>query len=149
MLSEGLTNLLANDAAIKALLTTGGLRNDKTNGLFSGIAPKEVNLPYIVYQQVSGSQIRTLDGSPGLQNAGFQFFCYAMSYKTVKTLAQKVKRALAGLFVTLSEGTRVEGCWLGAEIDSIEEVPHATLYGVVLSYDILFQDAASATPGLE
>lgn len=150
MLVEGLTILLMNDPGIKALLAPSGARSDKTTGIFPGIAPKEVNLPYITYQQVAGAQIRTMDGSPGLQNAGMQFWCYGGSYKTAKLLARAVKSLLAGLAIDLSdaESIRVEGAWLQVEMDSIEEVPHALLYGVMLSYDILFVDPATATAGL-
>ena|SRR3990172_1218160 len=147
MLVEGLTKRLADDVGLKALLSPSGTRSDGTNGIFPVLAPKEVNLPYVVYTQITGSQFRTLDGTPGLQSAGIQYSCYGPSYRTAKLVAQAVKVSLAGLAVTLpdTDATRVEGIWLATESDTQEEVPHAIIYGTMIYFDILFVDPETAS----
>jgi hypothetical protein len=150
MLVEGLTILLATAPTVKSFLIPGGAkRSDNTNGVFPGLAPKEVNLPYIAYQQVHGEQDRTMQGSGALQDASFQFSLYGPSYYTTKKLAQAVKALLAGYAGTLADTdkTVVEGMWLTSEVDDMEEIPHGILYGVKLTYDVIFQDVTTSTGG--
>src|ERR1700733_10313237 len=122
MLTEGLSALIAGASGVQKYLIPGVKRSDGTTGVFPGFAPKEVTLPYIAYQQISGKQDRTMQGSGALQEASFQLSIYSSNYFDAKKLAQAVKALLAGYDGTLpdADATVVEGIWLDYEGDLIE-----------------------------
>jgi hypothetical protein len=103
-------------------------------------------MPYVVWQQVSASQVISYQGVNRLQSATFQFACYAASFFAAHKLAQAVKSVLDGFLGSVSNGgspvilTQIEGAWLETERDLIEEVPHGTIFSDVVDYKFWFVD---------
>jgi Protein of unknown function (DUF3168) len=121
LIADGIFQLLSDNAALSALLAPSGSRSDGTSGVFSIIGPKEVNLPYVVFQQISLVPVISFDGVNELQEGLWQFSCYAASYKTARLVADAVANVLNGFLGVLADGTLVEGVYPEAERDSFEE----------------------------
>jgi len=135
MLPEGLHFLLANDTNVKAIV--GVSRSDGTSGVFPSLAPREVTIPYVVFNQIVGSSpANSLDGRNIYQEVRYRFRCYAADYKTAKRLAEAVKLALDGLLATLNDGTPVQGADFIMEADSVEPALRGTIYGTNVDFAI-------------
>lgn len=144
MLVEAIYQVLIADAGMKAQL--GASRTDTTTGVFTGVAPTECNLPYVVIQQIGAEPVASFAGNNAFQKANFQFSCCAASFMTAHRLSAAVKNALGGLLGTFPNGgspvvnTQIEGAWLTSERDITEEVPHATLYNCQVDFEFHFVD---------
>jgi hypothetical protein len=132
MLLEGIYARLAADAGLVALGA----------GVFPSLAPKESSLPFVVYSQVGGATVNSLDGANRLQSARLRFSCYGTSYSAAKKLAAAVKASLNGLVVTLSDGSKVEGCWLEFEADDSEADLQGTVFSSHVDFSLMFVDVA-------
>jgi len=144
MLEEGLTKLIAGNSGVNTILGTN--RSDKTNGIFPVLAPKEVTVPYIVFEQVSNDTNETLEGVNKLQDARYRFKCYAADYHTAMKLYHKLKMALAGFTGTLGDGdaTPVSYCTPIFEAAlPIEEAYRATIWGRVIDFRIFYTDTTT------
>lgn len=144
MLEEGFERLLTADAGVKALL--GSARSDGTNGMFANLAPKEVTIPYIVYEKLSGDPNETLEGLNKFQTARFRFKCYAADYPTAVKLAHKVRMALGGFAGTLADvdATPLQNALPIFESDLPEEFAlRATIWGRVIDFEFCFVDTAT------
>jgi hypothetical protein len=144
MFEEGLVNLIAGNSGVNAILGTN--RGDKTNGIFPLLAPKEVTIPYIIFEQVSNDTNETLEGVNKLQDARYRFRCYAADYPTAMRLYHKLKMALAGFTGTLTDAdaTPVQYCTPVFEAAlPIERELRATIWGRVIDFKIMFVDTAS------
>jgi hypothetical protein len=144
MLVEGIQAALANNAQIQAQLGTAESRSDSTNGLFPIMAPEEVPVPYVVYQQVSGEPLQeSYAGTGALQTSRWRFSCYGSTYKQAKTTAKVLRLVLIALNGPLpgtSTKTEVQGAWLKLEADDSEPIPHGTLYATHVDFEINFKD---------
>jgi Protein of unknown function (DUF3168) len=140
MFPEGLVTFLAADPGTSGVL--GASRTDKTNGIFPSIAIKEVTMPYIVYVQVSARPVTSFAGANRFTYGRWRLTCYGASYKSAKTLAENVKKALNGFQGMWSDGTYVGSCFLLSEADTSEPVPHGTVFGVPLDFEFWFNDAS-------
>lgn len=134
MLLQGIYAQLINDT----LMQTLGV------GVYPLLAPKESTLPYCVYSQVGGDSVSSFSGVNRLQSARLRFSCYGGSYSVAKQVAAAVKNALLGLFVTLSEGTVVEGTWLEMEDDSVDADLQGTVFASHVDLRVMFVDTATA-----
>jgi hypothetical protein len=132
MLLEGIYARLTANAGIVALGA----------GVYPSLAPKESSLPFVVYSQVGGATVNSLDGANRLQSARLRFSCFGNSYGAAKKLAAAVKSSLNGLVVTLSEGSKVQGCWLEFEADDSEADLQGTIFSSHVDYSLMFVDAA-------
>lgn len=144
MLEEGLVKFLAANSGVNTLLGTS--RSDKTNGIFALAAPKEVTLPYIVYEQTSSEPNETLEGVNKFQGARYRFKCYAADYPTAAHLCHKVRMALTGFIGTLgdSDATPVQYCTPVYEGPlPVEFEERFTILGRVIDFNILFVDTAT------
>jgi hypothetical protein len=142
MLVQGLNNVLAADAGVKALVGTPTSRKDGTEGLFPVFAPDNCNMPYVVYSQVSGNPTTTsFQGTNKLQTARWRFSCYGQNYKTAKLLQKALKTALIGLLGTLAVGNaEVRGAWVLLEADEAESLPHGTIHVSHIDFEFLYLD---------
>jgi hypothetical protein len=131
-LLEGIYARLAADAGIIAL----------SAGVYPALAPKESSLPFVVYSQVGGATVSSLDGANRLQSARLRFSCYGTAYADAKKLSAAVKSSLNGLAVTLSDGTKVEGCWLEFETDDSEADLQGTVFASHVDFNLMFVDVA-------
>ena len=109
-------------------------------GVYPSLAPKESELPYVVYTQVGGGNVSSFDGPNRLQPARVRFSCYAASYGAAKNLAAAVKTSLSGLLVTLSEGTKVQGSWVEFEADDAEADLQGTVFACHVDISFMFVD---------
>jgi Protein of unknown function (DUF3168) len=133
LLLQGIYAQLAADSVIVALGA----------GVYPLLAPKESALPYIVYSQVGADIVSSFDGTNRLQSARLRCSCYGSSYSVAKQVAAAVKNSLNGLFVTLSEGTRVEGSWLEMEDDSVESDLQGTVFASHVDFRMMFVDTTT------
>lgn len=142
MLVEGLQAALAANAAVQAQLGTPAARTDSTNGLFPILAPEEVPVPYVVYQQVSQEPLQeSYAGTGALQSSRWRFSCYGSTYKQAKQTAKVIRLALLSLEGPIAGEAQVEGCWLKLEADDSEPIPHGTLYATHIDFEINFKDS--------
>jgi hypothetical protein len=130
MFLEGIYARLAADSGITSL-------NAK---VYPGLAPKESVLPYVVYTQVGGGNVSSLDGANRLQPIRVRFSCYGASYSVAKKLAAAVKNSLSGLLVTLSSGDSVQGSWLEFEGDDSEPDEQGTIYSSHVDFSFMYRD---------
>jgi hypothetical protein len=141
MLVEGLQAVLAANTSVQAQLGTPTTRTDSTNGLFPLLAPEEVPVPYVVYQQVSGEPLQvSYAGTGALQTSRWRFSCYGSTYKQAKTTAKVLRLALISLEGPVAGSAQIEGCWLRMEADDAEPIPHGTLYATHFDVEINFKD---------
>lgn len=144
MIESGIFTLLSTDANIAAILGTS--RSDKTKGVFPNIAPDEVVLPYLVYQEIHRESFITYGGVNRFQGKRLQFSCFGSTYLGAKTLAKAVKDVLDGYTGTLSDGTFIGNTIPNSEHDEIEPSFKATIYSVILDYNFMSVDNAMS-PG--
>lgn len=84
-------SLLKSDLAIKALLETNGILR-----VFDyGIAPEGVALPYVVFQQISGTPYNTYTCSDVAERVLVQFDVYAKTAQLAFTITSKIKEGLS------------------------------------------------------
>jgi hypothetical protein len=142
MLVEGLQAYLAANSELQARLGTTSSRSDKTTGIFPGIAPDSVPLPYIVMSQITGEALsETYQGTGRLLAERWRFSCYGPSYKSAKDLAKALRRNLISLDGALAAGSaEVHGSWFRLEADDFESIPHGTLYATHLDFEINYHD---------
>jgi Protein of unknown function (DUF3168) len=137
MLVEGLYSLLTRSPAVTAIVAPSA-RSDKTTGVFSGEMPEGTPVPAIVFRQVDGKGLMTMDGPDGRQFVRMQFSCYAKSYLASKQLARAVRQTLEKFTGALDEGTPVDNMETVTESDTFEEVPF--LYHTPVDFEIQYSD---------
>jgi hypothetical protein len=144
MLVEGLQAVLAANSSVQAQLGTTSSRSDSTNGLFPILAPEEVPVPYVVYQQVSGEPLQvSYAGTGALQTSRWRFSCYGSTYKQAKQTAKVLRLvliSLAGPLPGTTTKTELQGAWLKLEADDAEPIPHGTLYATHVDFEFNYQD---------
>lgn len=142
MLAEGLYAVLTTNASLQALLGTASARKDKTTGIFPIMAPEEVPMPYIVFQQVSGAPLQTsMAGTGPLREERWRFSCYGTKYKNAQELARVLNQVMISINGTLPAGeAEVHGVWETLAADDFETVPHATIYTAHRDYNIVYID---------
>lgn len=144
MLVEGLYKLLSTDSGIIALL--GNARGDQTTGIFPVVAPKEVTVPYIVYEQASNNISMSMSGINRTQEGRFRFHCFAADYPTARKVAQAIKKTLGGLVGTLTDvdATPVQDATPNFEGDGpIDGELRNTIYHHIIDFDIWYVDTTN------
>jgi hypothetical protein len=142
MLIEGIYAVLSTNAALQALLGTAASRSDSTTGIFPALAPSEVPMPYIVYQQVAGQPLQeSMAGTGALTTSRFRFTCYGTTYSGAKELARVLNQVMISIDGPLPAGeAEVHGVWLKLNADDSEPIPHGTIYANHLDYEINYID---------
>jgi hypothetical protein len=123
VLGEGLYILLTQSPTITALLGTTTTRTDKKTGIFPVTLPESTPMPAIVYSDVHGEGVMSMDGPDALQFSRMQFSCYGENYADAKRLAREVRRVLEAFTGVLSEGTIIGNMQRVGEVDAFEEAP--------------------------
>lgn len=148
MLTEGFYAVLAANTALQALLGTTTTRSDSSTGIFPMLAPDEVPMPYIVYQQVSGSPLQeSMAGTGALTTSRWRFSSYGTTYSGAKELARVLNQIMLSLDGELPAGeAEVHGVWLKLNADDSEPIPHGTIYANHLDYEINYIDGDTTLP---
>ncbi len=142
MIVEALQSAISADESLQAQLGTPASRSDSTNGIFPILAPEEVPVPYLVYQQVSGEPLQeSYQGTGALQTSRWRFSCYGSTYKQAKTLAKVLRLFLISLDGPQAGLTEIHGSWLKLEADDSEPLAHGTLYATHLDFEFVFLDS--------
>jgi len=94
-------------------------------------------MPGLVYQIVSASRPDTMQGFKGFNIAKVQMMCIAMDYKTVRQLADAVRKAFDG-FSGAMGATQFWGVFLDTERDMYE--PDALHYRVDLDFKVIHRE---------
>jgi hypothetical protein len=142
MLAEGIYSALSSNAGLQALLGTVATRSDKTTGIFPMIAPDEVPMPYLVFQQVSGQPLQTsMQGTGPLRTERWRFTSYGTTYKNAAELGRVLNQVMISIIGTLPEGQAyVQGVWEKLAADDSETILHATIYANHRDYEIVYVD---------
>ena len=61
-------------------------------------APQGAAMPYVVYRRISTMRHDTIQGAGTIEQARFQFNCYAATYAACKTLAAAIKTRMVAAF---------------------------------------------------
>jgi hypothetical protein len=138
MLQEGISQALAAAAPITALIGTPGSRADQTTGIFPIQMPESATLPAIVYFDVHGDGLMTMDGPDPMQFARVQFSCYGKSYGDSKRLARAVRQFLENFAGILPDGTPIGSMRRVSEVDTFEDAPF--IYHTPVDIEIVYQD---------
>jgi hypothetical protein len=140
MLAESLQTYLTADAGIRAQL--GNPRADTTTGIWPIQAPDEPAVPWVVYQQVSGSPLQeSFQGTGRLKTSRWRFTSYGTTYKQAKALAQALINAVLGMDGTHAAGqTEIHGAWLKLEMDEAESMPRGTIFASHADFEINYYD---------
>lgn len=69
---------------------------------------KNAEPPFVFYLQLKENEETALDGLTGLLSASFEINCVARSYAELKTLAERVRRALQSLQSAEPEGLSIQ-----------------------------------------
>jgi hypothetical protein len=130
MLTAGLYSLITKDAAVSALLAARNKSGQpgpapQTSGVFPSQMPEGDPLPAIVYTQVHGAGLMSMDGPDPLKFARFQFSCYGATYAAAKALARALLNLLENFTGDLSDGTVIGNMERVGEMDTFEETPLA------------------------
>lgn len=91
---------------------------------------KDMPVPAVVYQAVTGSAVHSLDGESPLRTRRFQFDCYASAanYFTSRQLSDAVRAVLvprsgnAGYPYALSDGTEIQEATVMIDMDMPVEI---------------------------
>jgi hypothetical protein len=143
MLVENLQTFLSTSAAVTALLGTTSSRSDSTNGIFTveAVDGPALTMPYIAFSQSDGEPIaENMTGTPLLRQAHWMLSCYGSTYKSAKKLAMAVKTVMLAASPTTLPST--QGVWLRRESDESISVGKGTMYGVHVSFLIIFNETA-------
>lgn len=142
MLIEGIYAVLTTNTAMRAVLGTVATRSDKTTGIFPMIAPEEVPMPYLVFQQVSGQPLQTsMQGTGPLRTERWRFTSYGTTYKNAAELGRVLNQVMISIIGTLPAGqAEVQGVWEKLAADDSEPILHGTLYAHHRDYEIIYID---------
>ena len=140
MIAESIAAHLAADTNVQTQL--GAPRADKTTGIWPLQAPDEPAVPWVVYQQVSGSPLQeSFQGTGRLKTSRWRFTAYGGSYKQAKALAQAIIDAVLGMDGTQATGqTEIRGAWLKLEMDEAESMPRGTIFASHADFEINYYD---------
>jgi hypothetical protein len=139
MLSEGLVNLLLTTDPVKSLLAAR--KPAKPNepagaGIRPSTMPEGYPLPAIVYREIHGDGLMTMDGPDALQFSRMEFGCYGKTYAESKILARGVRQILEAFTGALSDGTVIGTMQRVGEVDAFEDAPfvYMTPVDVAITY---------------
>ena len=116
MIGKVFFHQLTNNPAVNALV----------GGRISPVIGRNLELPYITYQKISGNPDHTRDDYSGFTESRFQLDCWAKSYAEAETLAAAIRKPtkqggpLDG-FCGESNGVKVLDCLIDDEADDYEE----------------------------
>ena len=100
LLVEGIYAVLVANASMQEALGSVASRTDSTTGIFPGLAPDEVPMPYIVYQQIAGQPLQqSMQGTGALTTARLRFSCYGTTYKQAKELGKVLNQVMISITV--------------------------------------------------
>lgn len=152
MLSDGLYSLIIADPTVAGILATRSLTPGapKTSGVFPVQMPEADPLPAIVYTQIHGDGVMSMDGPDPLKFARFQFSCYGATYRESKILARALLNLLENFTGALSDGTGIGNMERVGEMDAFPEAPYVfvTHVDVAIVYDDLGTPTLTTFAGL-
>lgn len=152
MLSDGLYSLIVADPTVAGILATRSLTPGapETSGVFPVQMPEADPLPAIVYTQIHGDGVMSMDGPDPLKFARFQFSCYGATYRESKILARALLNLLENFTGALSDGTGIGNMERVGEMDAFHEAPYVfvTHVDVKITYDDLGTPTLTTFAGL-
>ena len=143
MLVEELQTFLAAAPTLVTLLGTPSSRSDSTNGLFpiQALDGPALSVPYLVYSQTDGEALaETMTGTMPLRQAHFMLSCYGATAKQAIVLANTVENVM--LAVPPNAVLTTQGIWLRRRADDSISIGKGTLYGVHLTFLIIFNQTS-------
>lgn len=108
-------NRLSTHAGVSALVSTR---------VYPLVLPQEPTYPAITYAKVSSQRIEAVHSDPGMAIIRIQVTCWALTFDSVKSLAEQVRLALER-YGTAVTGTTIAGVTvydirMGSEADAYE-----------------------------
>ena len=137
VVESGLSNLLQNDATVNGMVA---------GRVYFSLAPKEASRPYVVIHLATNTPLVTLDDTTlDLDEARFQFDCYADDYLGARNLSKAIKALLQDFTGQLYTGTLVQACIANMEMDSPYEVGGVGyLFRRILDITLFFVETTTA-----
>src|SRR5581483_12336771 len=122
MITQGIFNLLSQDAQISALI---GQR------IIPVLLPEACDLPAVTYQIVGGSSSPTFQTS-GMQRLRMQFDCFGKNYSDATLTRDAIRKLLNGYQGLLSDGTFLQNADLIQSVDFFEN--EALIYRCMIEF---------------
>lgn len=119
------------------LLADGTIAGIVSARVYPDIFPQGATFPGIVYQRISGVRDYTLAGPDGLCVARMQVTCWSTTRAASKSLAEAVRKCLAGYSGTMTS-TVVQFVRQLDEIDGFESDPE--LYRTDADYEVYYEE---------
>jgi hypothetical protein len=143
MLADGIYQLLANSGAITAIVGTPATRQEtaKTTGIFKVQMPEAAAMPAVVFSQISGETVFSMDGPDALRSVRYQFSCYGKYSQDAASLQRAVRRLLESFTVALADGSVVNHMECVLEMEIFEDAPFS--FNAPVDMKIVFQDLSS------
>lgn len=123
-----------------------GITSQAAGRVYPAPAPEDPTYPLIVYQRISTTRVRSLQGPAQLAKARMQINAYAQGYAAAKTLADEIRNALDCYQGTLGS-INVSGCFLEDDADTFDIEPENLanrVYGVRMDFLIGYQETLPA-----
>lgn len=135
MLQEGLKSFLSANPQIFALVGTRVYASQLPE--ISAAAP----LPAIVYREIHGDGVFSMDGADQLQFSRMQFSCYGKNYADAKRMARMLRLVFEGFTGDLPDGTQIQHIERQSELDLFEDAPF--IYCTPIDFQIVYVDSGS------
>lgn len=126
MIEEAINARLSSWPALAALIA---------DRLYPMEAPQNAPAPYVIYQRITGSRLRSIQGVSGQANPQFQIDAYGITYAQAKAVAAQVRLALDGFrgVINLPDGTAeiIRSCSLEMDRDLKDTTAEPALFRVL------------------
>lgn len=141
MIADGLFSLLSGAGTVQSILGLPADRKDKTTGVFKVQMPESASMPALVFFQVAGESLFSMDGPDALRFVRYQFSCFGKAPADAAGLQRAVRKILEGFTGTLSDGSVIQSAECVLEMESFEDGPF--LFHAPMDMRITFQDLSS------
>jgi Protein of unknown function (DUF3168) len=140
VIADGLYAVLASAGAVIDIVGTPQTRTEqmKTTGIFKVQMPEGAAMPAVVFSQIAGESLMTMDGPDPLRFVRYQFNCYGKSPADAAALQRAVRRTLENFTGTMADGSQVDDMECVLEMETFEDAPF--LFNASVDMRIAFRD---------
>jgi hypothetical protein len=140
VIADGLYAVLANASAVTAIVGTPATRTEtmKTTGIFKVQMPEAAAMPAVVFSQIAGESLMTMDGPDALRFVRYQFNCYGSTPGDAAKLQRAVRRTLENFTGTMVDGSQVDDMECVLEMETFEDAPF--IFNASVDMKIAFRD---------
>jgi hypothetical protein len=106
------------------------------------LAPATADIPFITWRRQAVQRQQTLSGPMGMPTVVLAIDCYALTYRAVRDLADKIRRVLDG-WGAQKLGSDIRNVSLDTEADGFVQLAGGDappVYSVTMTFSILWQE---------